>query len=205
MKALLIIDMQNDFMPWGALPVFGADRLFAPIIALSKTFSHIYATQDWHPKDHISFASNHGKRPQEEIRAPYGTQILWPDHCVQETLGAELVKPIGDLPIKKIFRKGVKSSVDSYSAFFDASGKVATSLEKELQKEKVQELYVVGVAGDYCVKYSLIDAASLPFLESVFFVVDASEFTTKDPHVQERILRELQKKNVHPIFSSHIV
>lgn len=202
MKALLIIDMQNDFMPWGALPVFQSDQLIEVIKPLEKKFSHIYASQDWHPQDHISFASNHGKRPGEEIATSYGMQTLWPPHCVEHSLGADLVAPLQKFSYKKIFHKGTKSSVDSYSVFFDAKGIQSTGIEKELKKSGIKELYFAGVASDYCVKHSILDALSLGFV--CYYIQDACKFASKDSLIQERCYRELVEKGCRYIFSDQI-
>ncbi|MEM8628936.1 MAG: isochorismatase family protein [Chlamydiota bacterium] len=201
MRALVIVDMQNDFMPWGAAPAFQADRLIDTLRSLAEKFTHIYASQDWHPEEHISFATNHGRRPQEEIKTPYGTQLLWPVHCVQDSFGAEIVAPLQEMPWKKILRKGNKPYVDTSSLFFDAEGKKASSLHQDLQKEGITDLYFAGVASDLGIKNSLIDAAHLGY--RCFLVENASAPSKENRHLHERLLRMLQERGIKATFSSH--
>ncbi len=164
LKALLIVDMQNDFMPGGALPVPHGDEIIPIINQLMPHFSLIVATQDWHPSDHVSFASNHpGKKPGDIIEVRGIKQILWPVHCVRNTKGAELVSSLQKQPISSIFYKGSDKWVDSYSTFFDNARLRATGLEEYLKTRQVKEIYIVGVATDYCVLYSVLDALDLGF------------------------------------------
>ena len=161
--ALLVIDVQNDFCPGGALAVAGGDEIVAPINAIMDTFDTVILTQDWHPAGHSSFASSHtGKAPFEMIDMPYGPQVLWPDHCVQSSAGANFhpdLRTDGDL----IIRKGFRSAIDSYSAFFENDHSTPTGLKGYLETRGITQLTMVGLATDFCVHYSAVDAAQLGF------------------------------------------
>ena len=161
--ALLVIDMQNDFCPGGALGVPGGDTLVEDINALMEDFSTVLLTQDWHPAGHSSFASSHaGKAPMEMIEMPYGPQVLWPDHCIQGSEGAAFVPGLrtdGDL----IVRKGYNPAIDSYSAFFENDHETPTGLEGYLRTRGITRLTMVGLAFDFCVNFSAVDAAKLGF------------------------------------------
>lgn len=162
-RALLIVDMQNDFMPWGSLPVPNADRIIPYINELMEEFEIVIATQDFHPEDHVSFVSNHpGKKIGDEVDG----QRLWKEHCVQGTQGAELVANLDLKRVNLILRKGMNPLCDSYSAFFDVQGN-STGLSGYLEALQVQSLHVVGVATDVCVYFSVLDAIKLGFLVSV--------------------------------------
>ena len=170
MKALVIVDVQNDFMPTGALPVPEGDLIIPFINAeMRNGYDLIVATQDWHPANHKSFASNHaGKKPFEVIKLNGIDQILWTDHCVQGTFGAELHKDLDIRPISAIFRKGMNPEVDSYSAFFDNNKQGNTGLHGFLQDKGIKELVFCGLAGDFCVAYSANDARELGYKVSLF-------------------------------------
>jgi nicotinamidase/pyrazinamidase len=161
--ALIVIDVQNDFCPGGALAVPGGDEVVAPINAMMENYDAVILTQDWHPAGHSSFASSHaGKAPMDMIDMPYGPQVLWPDHCVQGTSGAAFHKDLrqdGDL----IIRKGFRPAVDSYSAFFENDKVTPTGLEGYLRDRGIAKLALVGLATDFCVAYSALDAARLGF------------------------------------------
>ncbi len=164
MKALIVVDMQNDFMPGGSLAVPGANELVPLINQLLKVFPLSIGTQDWHPTNHISFASNHsGKVPGESIVTGDLLQTLWPIHCVQNTLGSEFVNGLEANRFAKIFQKGVDPEIDSYSTFFDNARLKETGLSHYLHKKGVTELYFVGVATDYCILYSVLDAIDQGF------------------------------------------
>ncbi|EKE44995.1 pyrazinamidase/nicotinamidase [Oceaniovalibus guishaninsula JLT2003] len=162
-RALIVIDMQNDFCPGGALAVAGGDALVDGINAAMDDFGTVILTQDWHPADHASFASNHADaRPMDSVEMPYGAQILWPDHCVQGTHGARFVPGLrtdGDL----ILRKGFNRAIDSYSAFFENDRTTPTGLEGYLRTRGIGDLVLAGLALDFCVAYSALDAARLGF------------------------------------------
>lgn len=165
--ALIVIDVQNDFCPGGALAVPGGDEIVAPINAMMPDFDTVILTQDWHPAGHSSFASSHaGKNPYDMTEMPYGPQVLWPDHCVQGTNGAAFhanLRTDGDL----ILRKGFRSNIDSYSAFFENDQTTPTGLEGYLRTREIERLTLVGLATDFCVYYSAVDAARLGFDVSV--------------------------------------
>ena len=166
--ALLVIDMQIDFLPGGSLAVAGGDEIIPGINALARRFDHVILTQDWHPRGHISFASTHGLEPfppegQATVEAPYGTQHLWPDHCVQGTPGAAL-HPALDIPhAELILRKGFRKEIDSYSAFTENDGATPTGLAGYLRERNLDRLFFTGVAYDFCVAFSAIAAAQLGF------------------------------------------
>jgi nicotinamidase/pyrazinamidase len=165
---LLVVDVQNDFCPGGALAVRRGDEVVAPINRVGRRFAHLALTQDWHPRDHRSFASQHqGRRPFETIAVDYGDQILWPDHCVQGTEGAAF-HPDLDLPhAQLILRKGFSRHIDSYSAFFENDRRTPTGLVSYLRERGFRQLYLAGLATDYCVAYSALDAIRQGFAATV--------------------------------------
>ena len=170
MKALIIIDVQNDFMPTGSLPVKEGDQIIPFINAeMQKGYDLVVATQDWLPGTHKSFASQHkGKKPFDVVQLNGIEQILWPDHCVQGTFGAQLHKDLDIRPISAIFRKGMNPEIDSYSAFFDNNKLNNTGLHGFLQEKGITELVFCGLAGDFCVAYSANDAKALGYKVSLF-------------------------------------
>ena len=162
--ALIVIDVQNDFCPGGALAVTGGDEIVTGINALMDEFSAVILTQDWHPAGHSSFASTHpGQAPFEMTQMPYGPQVLWPDHCVQGTLGADFHPDLNSNRADMIVRKGFRAAIDSYSAFFENDQKTPTGLHGYLQERGISKLTMVGLATDFCVKFSAVDAAKLGF------------------------------------------
>lgn len=164
MKALLMIDIQNDFMPGGALPTRQGDEIVDVVNRLQPHFPLLFATQDWHPQNHGSFASNHsGKSPGEVIDLGGIPQVLWPDHCVQETRGAEFHRDLKIDRLETIVRKGTDPEIDSYSGFFDNAHRKATGLEEQLRSRGVTDVYIVGLATDYCVRFTALDALTLGF------------------------------------------
>jgi nicotinamidase/pyrazinamidase len=163
-EALIVIDVQNDFCPGGALAVAEGDEIVEGINALMDDFSVKVLSQDWHPADHGSFAANHdGKAPFETVEMPYGTQVLWPVHCVQGTGGAAFHAALRTDPADLILRKGFRPSIDSYSAFFENDRSTPTGLEGYLRSRGATRLTLVGLATDFCVHYSALDAARLGF------------------------------------------
>jgi nicotinamidase/pyrazinamidase len=172
MKALIIVDLQNDFLPGGALPVREGDEI-VPIInqLLDYPFDLIVATKDWHPSSHGSFADNHGKKPGEHVHLMGIDQILWPTHCVQGTKGSEFAPGWDSTKIDRIVYKGTDPNIDSYSTFFDNRHLKSTGLEAYLKEKGIKDLYLVGLATDYCVKYSVLDAIQLGF--RVHVIMDA--------------------------------
>lgn len=162
--ALIVIDVQNDFCPGGALAVAGGDQIIPRINALMDAFAVCVLTQDWHPADHTSFAANHpGATPFSLTQMPYGPQALWPTHCVQGTQGAAFHRDLRTDPADLILRKGFRPAVDSYSAFYENDHTTPTGLEGYLRTRGATELTFVGLATDFCVAYSAIDAARLGF------------------------------------------
>ncbi|WP_306004520.1 bifunctional nicotinamidase/pyrazinamidase [Aquicoccus porphyridii] len=162
--ALIVIDMQNDFCPGGALAVEGGDTIVPGINALMHAFDTVVLTQDWHPAGHSSFASSHpGKAPFETTDMPYGTQVLWPDHCVQGSHGAAFHPGLETDPAMLIQRKGMNPDLDSYSAFFENDQSTPTGLEGWLRTRGIDSLTLVGLATDFCVAWSALDAARLGF------------------------------------------
>jgi nicotinamidase/pyrazinamidase len=159
---LIVIDVQNDFCPGGALAIDGGDQVIEVIHRVAHSFEHIILTQDWHPRGHLSFASAHpGHKPLETVEAPYGKQVLWPDHCVQETTGAEF-HPALHLPqAELILRKGFRREIDSYSAFFENDRTTSTGLAGYLRERGLMRAFFVGLAYDFCVGYSALDARRL--------------------------------------------
>jgi nicotinamidase/pyrazinamidase len=163
-EALIVIDVQNDFCPGGALAVPGGDQIIAQINGLMAEYSCVVLTQDWHPADHSSFADNHpGASPYEMVEMDYGPQVLWPRHCVQGSNGAEFHRDLRMDAGQMIIRKGFRSAVDSYSAFYENDKTTPTGLEGYLRSRGIQALTVVGLAEDFCVAYSARDAARLGF------------------------------------------
>jgi nicotinamidase/pyrazinamidase len=172
MKALLIVDVQNDFCPGGALEVPNGDQIIPTINKLSQQFDIVIQTQDWHPKGHSSFASSHeGKEPFETIEMPYGQQVLWPDHCVQGSQGANFHPDLKTNPSQLIIRKGFRKDIDSYSAFFENDDETTTGLTGYLRERNIDTLYAVGLATDFCVKWSVVDGIKEGF--NVYVVEDA--------------------------------
>ncbi|MCO4843512.1 MAG: bifunctional nicotinamidase/pyrazinamidase [Yoonia sp.] len=163
MHALLVIDVQNDFCPKGALAVDGGDEIVAGINAAMGRFDAVILTQDWHPAGHSSFASSHSAAPMSVVEMPYGPQVLWPDHCIQGTQGASFHSDLHSDRANMIVRKGYNPAIDSYSAFFENDHTTPTGLEGYLRTRAVTTLTLVGLATDFCVNYSAVDAARLGF------------------------------------------
>lgn len=163
-EALIVIDVQNDFCPAGALAVSEGDAIIPRINALMAEFAVVVLTQDWHPADHSSFAANHaGAAPFSTTEMPYGTQVLWPTHCVQGSEGAAFHPALATDPAQLVIRKGFRSGIDSYSAFFENDRTTPTGLEGYLRGRGVTSVTLVGLATDFCVAYSALDAARLGF------------------------------------------
>ncbi len=165
--ALLVIDVQNDFCPGGALAVDRGDEVVPTINALAQKFDHVILTQDWHPPHHISFATTHDRQPYETIEVPYGPQniiqTLWPDHCLQHTPGAALHPDLSIPHAELILRKGFRRHIDSYSAFLENDHTTPTGLAGYLRERNLTRLFLTGLAYDFCVRYSAIDGHHLGF------------------------------------------
>lgn len=167
-KALLLIDIQNDFLPGGALAVAGGDEVIPVANRRMPQYELVVATQDWHPADHRSFASQHpGRTVGETIDLDGLPQILWPDHCIQGTPGAEFAPGLNTAGIQHVVRKGTDRNIDSYSGFFDNARRKATGLQDYLRKNEVEEVDVMGLATDFCVKFTALDAVDLGLKTSV--------------------------------------
>lgn len=167
-SVLIVIDVQNDFCPGGALAVPGGDEILPVVNRLAAAFEHVVLTQDWHPKGHSSFASSHaGKSPFGSIDMPYGAQTLWPDHCVQGTAGADFHRDLAWTRAELVIRKGFRTGIDSYSAFYENDRATPTGLAGYLRERGLSKLTLVGLATDFCVAYSALDAARLGFETTV--------------------------------------
>ena len=167
--ALLVIDVQNDFCPAGALGVAGGNEIVSDINQEMKKYDCVVLTQDWHPKGHSSFAISHeGKNPLDVVKMPYGDQILWPEHCIQGSKGAEFHFKLDTDRASAVIRKGSNPLIDSYSAFFENDRRTATGLDGYFKTLGIEKIYLVGLATDFCVNYSAQDAAKLGYKVSVF-------------------------------------
>ena len=163
-RCLVVVDVQNDFCPGGALAVPRGDEVLPVINRLAPRFANVVLTQDWHPRGHASFASSHaGRRPFETIELPYGKQVLWPDHCVQGTPGAAFHSALQTDKAQLVVRKGIHRDIDSYSGFLEADRATATGLAGYLKEKGLRELYVCGLATDFCVAWTALDARAVGF------------------------------------------
>ncbi|MEO1452116.1 MAG: bifunctional nicotinamidase/pyrazinamidase [Bacteroidota bacterium] len=204
MQALILVDIQNDFVPGGALAVSEGDQIVPLVNKLQQQFDMIVATQDWHPADHGSFATHHaGKNPGEVIDLHGLTQVLWPVHCVQGSSGAEFVAELDTEKVADVFVKGTDPTVDSYSGFFDNGRRKATGLGEYLKAKGVTEVFVVGLATDYCVKFTALDAHSLGFQTSV--IADATRAVNLQPGDGEAALAEMQAAGIKVIQAKEIL
>ena len=202
MKALVITDVQNDFIPGGSLAVPQGDMIVPLINRLQKYFDLVVATQDWHPQDHKSFASNHkNKKPFEKIEIHGIKDTLWPDHCVQGTKGAEFHPDLEINKIAAIFRKGMDPEIDSYSGFYDNGHQISTGLSGYLKEKGITEIYFCGLAADICVYYTIKDSLKEGF--SAILVEDASRPLNNDAF--SAIKNELTKLGVRIINSNQIL
>jgi nicotinamidase/pyrazinamidase len=191
MKALIIVDLQNDFLPGGALPVPHGDEVIPIANELQRHFHLVVATKDWHPPDHGSFAANHkGKKPGDRIILDGIEQILWPKHCVQNTHGAEFAPSFDTSQIAHVFHKGIERNIDSYSTFFDNAHRRHTGLAHYLEKRGIEDIYLMGLALDYCVKYSALDARQLGLKTHV--ILDGCRGIELKPGDIDRALEEMK-------------
>lgn len=189
--ALIVVDVQNGFTPGGNLAVAGADQIIPVINQLTKKFEYVVLTQDWHPEQHISFADNHeNKVPFETIELPYGTQVLWPKHCVQGTHDAEFHPELNISTAQLIIRKGFHPDIDSYSAFMEADRKTPTGLKGYLKEHQIDTVYIVGIATDFCVAWTALDAAQMGF--KTYVIEDACKAIDLNDSLQHawQIMRE---------------
>lgn len=191
-RALILIDIQNDFVPGGALAVPNGDQVVPVANRLMPQYDLVIATQDWHPPNHKSFASRHpGRNVGDVIELGGLQQILWPDHCIRETTGAELVHGLNTKLINKIFYKGTDPDIDSYSGFFDNDHRKATGLGSYLKEECVEETHIIGLATDYCVKYTVFDSVKLGFKTNV--ILEGCRGIDLNPGDCERAIDEMKQ------------
>lgn len=203
-KALIMVDLQNDFCQGGSLAVPEGDAVVAIANRLQKQFDLVVATQDWHPSDHMSFASNNAGHRIGEVLSINGIpQVLWPNHCVQESIGAQFHPQLATGHIHKIIHKGTDKRVDSYSAFFDNAHHATTGLDVYLRDLGVTDVYIMGLATDYCVKYSSLDAIKLGF--KVFVVLDACRGVGLKSDDIERAVAEMRAAGVNILNSEDLM
>ena len=189
---LILVDLQNDFLPGGALPVPHGDEVIPLADELQQRFDLVVATKDWHPPDHGSFAANHkGKKPGDRIILDGLEQILWPVHCVQNTQGAEFAAAFDTSRVARVFHKGTDPMIDSYSTFFDNAHRRHTGLAHYLEKRGIKDIYLMGLAFDYCVKYSTLDARHLGF--NTYVIVDGCRGIELEPGDSSRALDEMER------------
>lgn len=202
-KALIIVDIQNDFCPNGALAVTDGDKIIPIVNELQKKFELVIATQDWHPEDHISFAANHkDKKIGELIQLGNITQVLWPVHCTQGSKGAEFVDSLDTSKFTKVFQKGTNREIDSYSGFFDNDGKSSTGLGEYLKELQVEEVSVLGLATDYCVKFTVMDALKLGFKTNL--VLDACRGVNLSPDDVEKAVSDMKNAGAKIVTSKEL-
>ncbi|MEM9187980.1 MAG: bifunctional nicotinamidase/pyrazinamidase [Myxococcota bacterium] len=197
-RALILIDLQNDFMPGGSLPVPAGTEVIAvanrELRRKGDRYDYVVATQDWHPRDHGSFAANHERTPGEVIDLHGLEQVLWPVHCVQDSSGAAFVDGLAIEKFDRVFRKGTDRTVDSYSGFFDNGRRHDTGLADWLRTQGVDEVYCLGVATDYCVKFTALDAASEGF--ATHLLRDGCRGVDLRPGDSERAIGEMEAAGV---------
>lgn len=203
-KALVLVDLQNDFIPGGSLAVREGDAVIPVANAVQKKkFDLILATQDWHPKNHGSFASNHrGKHPGDMIELGGLPQVLWPDHCVQDSRGAQFHPVLDRTRVTKVFRKGTDPEIDSYSTFFDNAHRKSTGLGEYLKEQKITDVYLLGLATDYCVKYSALDAVKLGFKTHV--IIDGCRGVELNPGDTKSAIDEMRRVGVEIVISDDL-
>lgn len=203
MKALLLIDIQNDFLPTGALPVPHGDKVIEVANQLMPLFDQIIATQDWHPVNHGSFATNHaGQKPGNLITLAGLPQILWPVHCVQQTFGAEFAAALDRSRIHHVTQKGTNPEIDSYSGLFDNGHRQATDLDAYLRAHNVDELFIMGLATDYCVKFTALDARQLGY--KVTLVLDGCRGVNLNPGDVDAAVDQMRQAGVQIIQSADL-
>jgi nicotinamidase/pyrazinamidase len=200
---LVVVDVQYDFLPGGSLAVAGGDEIVPLINQLATRFQNVVLTQDWHPRDHISFASQHtGKTPFETIDLPYGTQVLWPDHCVWQTRGAEISADLNIPHAQLIIRKGYNRQIDSYSGFQEADRETLTGLSGYLNERDVGRLFVVGLATDFCVAWTALDGAAGGF--DVTVIEDATRAIDADGSLA-KAWADMDEAGVQRVMSREIL
>ncbi|MEN0006189.1 MAG: bifunctional nicotinamidase/pyrazinamidase [Bacteroidota bacterium] len=204
MQALILVDLQNDFLPGGALEVQEGDQVIPIANQLIEKFDLVVATQDWHPANHGSFAANHPwRKPGQVIELDGLPQVLWPIHCVQDSFGANFAKQLQQEQITVIFQKGTDPNIDSYSGFFDNGKRKATGMGDYLKEKGVTEVYVMGLATDYCVKFTALDAVDLGF--KVSLLEDGCRGVNLKEGDVEKALTEMREKGVRLMQSAEIM
>ena len=206
MKVLLLVDVQYDFLPGGKLAVQNGDLIIPIINDITQYFDLVIATQDWHPQNHISFASNHSdKSPFEKILLDNIEQVLWPDHCIQGSLGADLSKDLNTNVIETIFRKGTDAKIDSYSGFFDNGHLKSTGLSYYLKEKQTERLYVAGLAADFCVYYTIKDALAEGFdtclIEDATQPINADNFVEVKKDILQRGGKIITSRDIKSSFT----
>ena len=202
-SALILVDLQNDFLPGGALAVPEGDLVLPVANRVQRFFDLVAATQDWHPLDHGSFAANHpGKKPGDVVELNGLRQILWPVHCVESTPGAELARGLDTARLTRIFRKGTDRAIDSYSGFFDNGRRRSTGLEDFLLERRVTDVYILGLATDYCVKFTALDASTLGF--RTFLIEDGTRGVELRPGDVASALNEMRQARVEIVSSREV-
>ena len=203
MNALILVDLQNDFCPGGALPVPEGDQVIAVANDVQRHFQLVVATQDWHPPDHGSFAANHpGKRPGDVIQLAGLSQVLWPVHCVQGTPGAEFHPRLDRSAIARVFRKGTDPTIDSYSGIFDNAHRKSTGLAEYLKDQGVEQVTICGLATDYCAKFTALNAVELGF--ETWLIEDACRGVDLHPGDVRRAIEEIRARGVRVIQSAQL-
>lgn len=203
MKALLVVDIQNDFCPGGALAVPNGDTIVPTVNKLVNVFDAVIQTQDWHPAGHSSFASSHkGKEPYDTVEMDYGTQVLWPDHCIQGSMGAEFHPELNTLKTQVVIRKGFRREIDSYSTFFENDQQTTTGLTGYLDQRGITDLYTVGLATDFCVKWSILDGIDEGF--NMHIVKDAVKGIDLDGSL-DAAWDEMKEKGVYIVTSDDLL
>ena len=203
-RALILVDIQNDFIPGGALAVAEGDKVVPIANRLQTAFDLVLATQDWHPANHGSFASQHpGMKPGDVIDLNGIAQVLWPDHCVQGSKGAEFHPHLDVRRIAKVFQKGVDPQIDSYSGFFDNGHRRGTGLAEYLRSRSVTDVYIAGLATDYCVKFTSLDARTLGL--NTFVIEDACRGVNLQPGDSATALDQMRAAGVNVVASDDLV
>lgn len=203
-SALILVDLQNDFVPGGALAVAEGDQVVPIANRLQTSFDLVLATQDWHPSNHGSFASQHpGKKPGDVIDLNGLQQVLWPDHCVQRSKGAAFHPAFDRTRVAQVFQKGVDPAIDSYSAFFDNAHRRGTGLAEYLRSAAVTEIYVCGLATDYCVKFTALDARTLGLTTTV--IGDACRGVNLKASDSKDAFDEMRAAGVRVVHSREVI
>jgi len=204
MKALIIVDVQNDFVEGGPMAVAGGKGIVPRINQLQPEYDLVVATKDWHPEDHGSFAENHeGRNPGEVVDLNGLDQILWPTHCIQESPGAEFVPGLNTEKLDKVIFKGTDAGIDSYSGFFDNGKRKATGLGDYLKEKGITEVHVLGLATDYCVKFTALDAVALGFKTAL--IADASRGVDLQPGDVDQAIEEMRNAGIEVFQTEDVV